>query len=332
MKKILIIRLSSIGDIVLTTPVIRCLKKQYPDVQIHYLTKKQYLPILESNPHIDKLFTLEKSIKEIIPLLKEQNYDHIIDLHKNLRSKGIIFSLKKPSTSFNKLNFKKWLYVNLKIKLLPKIHIVERYFEAAKTFNIVNDGEGLDYFIPRKDEVDISTFPENFKKGYIGLVVGSKQATKQIPPDKIVSLINMIQKPIILLGGKEDFDKAEYIISKTGNLGINFCGKFNINQSASVVKQSRLLITPDTGLMHISAAFRKKIISLWGNTVPAFGMYPYLPDEFKSNSFIVEVRGLTCRPCSKLGYKQCPRGHFACMNYIVDDDVSFKAIEFFDQQ
>ena len=329
MKKLLIIRLSSIGDIVLTTPVIRCLKKQHEDFEIHYLTKKQYLPILSSNPYIDKIFTLKKSIKEVLPALKEQNYDHIIDLHKNLRSKGIIFSLKKPATSFSKLNFKKWLYVNLKINLLPKIHIVDRYFEAVKPFDVVNDGEGLDYFIPEKEEVNIADFPENFRNGFIGMVVGSKQATKQIPPEKIISLCNKIQYPVILLGGKEDFNKAEYIISKTGDFVLNCCGKYNINQSASIVRQSRLLITSDTGLMHIAAALRKKIISLWGNTVPVFGMYPYLPKAFAGNSCIFEVKGLTCRPCSKLGYKQCPRGHFACMNYLLDDDVVEKAVELF---
>jgi ADP-heptose:LPS heptosyltransferase len=330
LKKILVIRLSSIGDIVLTTPLIRCIKKQSSDVEIHYLTKKQYLPILESNPYIDRILTLEKKISEVVPLLKEQNYDHIIDLHKNIRSKGIILSLKKPSTSFSKLNFKKWLFVNFKLNMMPDIHIVDRYFEAAKDFNIVNDGEGLDYFITEKDEVDIYVFPENFRNGFIGMVVGSKQATKQIPQDKMISICNLINKPIILLGGKEDFDKAEYIVSKTGGFVLNCCGKFNINQSASVVKQSKLMITSDTGLMHIAAAFRKKIISLWGNTVPSFGMYPYLPVAIKNNSSVFEVKGITCRPCSKLGYKQCPRGHFACMNYILDDEVAAKAVEFFE--
>ncbi len=329
MKKLLVIRLSSIGDIVLTTPLIRCLKKQCPDIELHYLTKHQYLPLLESNQYIDRIFTIEKKISEITKELKSENYDFVIDLHKNLRSAGIKLALKKPYSSFNKLNFRKWIFVNFKLNIMPNVHIVDRYLKAAEKFKIFNDGEGLDYFIPNSSEIDVNNFPEDFRKGYIVMVVGSKQATKQIPPDKMVSICNLINKPVILLGGKEDFAKAEYIVSKTGKMVLNCCGKYNINQSASVVKQAKLVITSDTGLMHIAAAFRKKIISLWGNTVPSFGMYPYLPDEFKSNSSIFEVRGITCRPCSKLGYRQCPRGHFACMNYILDEEVTKKAVEFF---
>ena len=315
MKKILIIRFSSIGDIVLTTPVVRCLKKQLPDAEIHYLTKAGFVTVLEANPNIDKLYSINEKITEILPELKKEQYDHIIDLHKNFRSKEVIFNLHKPSSSFSKINIKKWLIVNFKINRLPAVHIVDRYFQAVEKLGIKNDGKGLDYFIPEKDEIDLNTLPRPFQSGYTGWVIGGKHQTKIYPVEKIIEVCKLINKPVVLLGGKEDFEKGGKIKEEAGNNIFNACGKFNINQSASLVRQADKIITNDTGLMHIAAAFRKEIISLWGNTIPEFGMYPYMPGD-ENKSHILEVKNLKCRPCSKLGYKQCPKGHFDCMERI----------------
>jgi len=226
--------------------------------------------------------------------------------------------LGTPSASFPKLNFRKWLLVNIKINKLPEVHVVDRYFRAVRKLEIQNDGKGLDYFIPKAEEVDLSRILPNHDTGYIAFSIGGKHNTKIFPEDKIISVCNSIDKPIILLGGVEDKDRADRIISQCGSNVINGCGKYTINQSASVVRQSAKVITNDTGLMHIAAAFRKPVISLWGNTVPAFGMYPYLPDEFSELSAIFEIKNLPCRPCSKLGYNRCPKHHFRCMN---DQDV-----------
>jgi ADP-heptose:LPS heptosyltransferase len=314
LKKLLIIRFSSIGDIVLTTPVIRCLKKQVDDIEIHYLTKKMYAPILTSNLYISKVHLIEESISEVISDLRKEKFDYIIDLHKNIRSRSTIFRLRKPSNSFKKLNIRKWILVNFKMNTLPDIHIVERYLKAASKFNIKNDGKGLDYFIPENEEVDLAKVGNEFKKGFVGIVIGSKQNTKKIPQEKVIYLINRINKPILLMGGPEDREKAEHmiIIARKDNVE-SVCGPYSINQSASLVKQCDAIITSDTGLMHIAAAFKKTIFSVWGNTVPGFGMYPYLPSEYKNNSNIYEVKGLRCRPCSKLGYHDCPKKHFKCM-------------------
>lgn len=320
MKKILIIRLSSIGDIILTTPVIRGLKTQLPDAEIHYLTKEQFLPVLEANPYIDKIVTIRDKINEILPELKSESYDHIIDLHKNFRSKGIILGLKKPTSSFNKINVRKWLVVNLKINMLPQFHIVDRYFQAVERLGVQNDKKGLDYFIPAKDEIDIQNLPQQFQEGYVGWVIGGKHNTKIYPEAKIIEICQSINVPVILLGGAEDTDKGDQITKAVGDLVFNACGKFNINQSASLVKQADKIITNDTGLMHVAAAFKKEIISLWGNTIPEFGMYPYMPG-FENNSHILEVKNLSCRPCSKIGFVKCPKKHFDCMEKIEIDEI-----------
>ncbi len=317
MKKILIIRFSSIGDIVLTTPVIRCLKEQLPGVEVHYLTKKAFKGILEPNPHLSKVHIIEKEVKEVVIELKKENFDFVIDLHNNIRSAQVKIALGKPSPTFKKLNFKKWLLVNFKINKMPVEHIVDRYMQTVQLLGVKNDLKGLDYFIPQKDEVETNTLPSSHQSGYIGFVIGAKHATKQLPTEKIINICKKLNAPIVLIGGKEDAERGKLIEDAVGANIYNACGKYNLNQSASIVKQASKIITHDTGLMHIAAAFKKDITSVWGNTVPAFGFTPYLPGN---NSKIVEVKNLPCRPCSKIGYEKCPEGHFKCMLMIDENE------------
>jgi ADP-heptose:LPS heptosyltransferase len=318
LPKILIIRFSSIGDIVLTSPVVRCIKKQLPNAQVHYITKKAFLPVIENNPHIDKVYSITEHVSEVMEELKKEDYDFVVDLHHNLRSLQVKRGLNKPCASFPKLNIQKWLKVNLKVDKLPAVHIVDRYFEAVKSLNVKNDDAGLDYFIPAKDEVDLNTLPATHRNGYIGFVIGARHFTKQLPLHKIISVCKKINAPIVLLGGKEDSEKAKQIVEAVGANVYNACGQYNLNQSSSLVKQAKKIITNDTGLMHIAAAFKKDIISVWGNTIPEFGMYPYKPG---ANSHILEVKGLSCRPCSKIGYKECPKKHFKCMEEISEEEI-----------
>lgn len=319
MTKILILRFSSIGDIVLTSPVIRCLKQQVTGCEVHFFTKKNFETVVVNNPYIDKLFLLENNLSEIVKQLKNENYDYIIDLHHNIRTWRIKRALGKKSFSFNKLNFEKWLFTNFKINKLPTIHIVDRYFETVKEFGVSNDLKGLDFFIDSKNNVETNKLPANFQNGYVAFAIGGQHATKRLPEEKTISICRKIDHPILLLGGKEDALTAEKISIYCGRDKIyNACGKFNLQQSASLIKQAQKVITHDTGLMHIAAAFKKDIISIWGNTIPEFGMYPYRAGE---KSKIIEVKDLTCRPCSKIGYNKCPKKHFYCMNLIDENDI-----------
>jgi heptosyltransferase-2 len=311
--KCLIIRFSSIGDIVLTTPVVRCLKQQVPDVQVHYLTKKSFKGILDSNPYVDKLHLLGDDWDAMIEELRAEKFDYVIDLHHNLRTLRIKRALKKvPSFSFNKLNIQKWLLTALKINRMPKVHIVDRCMETVKSLGVVNDGQGLDYFIPAKDEVRAEDLPMSHHGGYIGVVIGAALNTKKLPVEKLKELCAQIQHPVVLLGGPEDKAEGDEIAAVDNVKIYNACGKFNLNESASLVRNAKLIVSHDTGLMHIAAAFRKPIVSVWGNTVPAFGMTPYY-GKYEVPNRLFEVNGLSCRPCSKIGYKKCPKGHFKCM-------------------
>jgi ADP-heptose:LPS heptosyltransferase len=330
--KILILRFSSIGDIVLTTPVIRCLKTQLDEAEIHYATKPVYKSIFEENPYIDKMHYLGESLFQFIGELKKEKFDYIIDLHRNLRTQIIKTGLGVKSYSYDKLNLEKWLMVNFKINKLPNIHIVDRNLNTVKALGIKNDSLGLDYFIPEKDEVPLEWLPETHQNGYVAYAIGAQHYTKKLPLNRMIELCDRINKPVVLLGGKEDFENGEQIKAffernDTANefeAGLkalnkkaviyNACGKYNLNQSASLVKQARYVFSHDTGLMHIAAAFKKEIFSIWGNTIPLFGMYPY-----RTKFTVLENNRLTCRPCSKIGFEKCPQGHFKCMKEIAFD-------------
>lgn len=319
--KVLIIRFSSIGDIVLTTPVIRCLKKQVPGITLHYLTKDAFATIVESNPYADKVIRLSHSWELMMHELAEEEYDFVIDLHNNIRSLRVKRQLDVRSSTFNKLNIRKWIYVNFKINMMPDVHIVDRYLDAAESFGIRNDGEGLDYFIPEHDKITEEDLPVSHHAGYIGIAIGAAHATKKLPVDKLRELCMLINHPIVLLGGKEDFEAANEIACHDPVRIYNACGKFTLNESADIVRRSKMMITHDTGLMHIAAAFRKPIISVWGNTVPSFGMTPYYGNfHFRDQRF--QVNKLPCRPCSKIGYEKCPRGHFKCMRQIDLEEIA----------
>lgn len=307
----MIIRFSSIGDIVLTTPVVRCLKQQL-GAEIHFLTKKGFRQVVEPNPYIDQVHTIDRTVKEVLPQLKAVGFDYIIDLHRNLRSTQVKLALRIPSHSFNKLNWQKWLMVRFKINRLPSIHIVDRYLATALPLGIKNDGQGLDYFIPEADEVDPTTILPTKAGGYIAFVIGAAHATKRLPESKIISICQGISQPVILLGGPGEKEVGQSIAVAAGDHVINTCGSLRLHQSASVVRQAEKVISHDTGLMHVAAAFQKEIISIWGNTIPEFGMYPYYGDQPNRNR-TQQVPDLSCRPCSKIGYQACPKGHFRCM-------------------
>ncbi len=319
--KILVIRFSSIGDIVLTTPILRSLKQQYPAAEIHFLVKRSFYQVIEDNPHIDQIHTIDGDLNEKIKELKLLPFDYIVDLHRNLRSLRVKRAVCGKVCTFNKLNVRKWLYVNLKWDTMPDKSIVDRYFEGMELLQLKNDGEGLDYFIPESKAIKQDDLPMSHWAGYVACVIGGSYATKKFPVEKWKEVVAGCPYPVILLGGSEDREDGERIIVAHPGKVYNACGKFNLTESADIVRRARVVVTNDTGLMHMAAAFKKKIISLWGNTTPQMGMFPYYGfNNIRQNvsrlSVMVEVEGLSSRPCSKIGYDKCPKGHFKCMQLI----------------
>lgn len=311
--KILVIRFSSIGDILLTSPVLRCLRKQLPQAEIHFLTKMQFKILLEHNPYVAKIHCWEGNGKVVLEQMKQEKFDWIIDLHHNLRTQRVKWALGCPSRSFSKLNFQKWLYVNLKMQLMPAVHIVDRYMETVAHLGVNFDGLGLEFFpcdcdLPASDEI-----PIDFRQAHFVVAsIGGTHNTKKMPENLWIELLSSLKRPVVLVGGKEDIPAAETMVRGLKNLGFNqvwnACGQFSIGGSAHIIRQSQLVISHDTGMMHMAAAFGKPVVAIWGNTTPQLGMYP-----FRVPFFNLEVKDLACRPCSKIGYSKCPRGHFHCM-------------------
>lgn len=310
-KKILIIRFSSIGDVVITTPIVRCIKKEL-GAEIHYLIKPTFAHVIHENPYVDHIHHLKDDIQGTINALKAEKFDLIIDLQKNLRSYKISSALGCKTIRFDKMNIGKWIAVNLKINRLPNNkHLVDRYFESLQELGIKDDGEGLDYFIMPEDEYDAQGLVQGIH--YQVLVLGATYFTKRIPKEKCEEIIAIYDKHTILLGGTDVSELAEQLSTEFPEKVINYCGKIGLGVSAGIVKHADRVVTGDTGLMHIAAALQKKIVVLWGNTIPEFGMFPFYGFKNQAKHIDLQVENLSCRPCSKLGYDHCPKGHFRCM-------------------
>lgn len=327
-QKFLIIRFSSIGDIVFTTPVIRCLRKQYADAEIHFLTKPENKIIVESNPYIDRVLLLQESLFSTILELRREQYSAIIDLHNNLRTFVIKQLLFKPTYTYKKLNFEKELLINFHFNILPKyLHITERNLAAVNALGVKDDGEGMDYFISPDNHVDIEKLGLN-SNNFLAWVIGAKHFTKILPIEKVVESIHLFRqafptKKIVLIGGREDAEMAKKIGLNFKENVINACGKFNLSESVSILNQCEMAIAGDTGLLHIAVALGKPVVAIFGSTVPEFGVFPKY-GKFKTQpSKIIEVKNLNCRPCTKFGRNTCPKGHFLCMKGIESQKIFY---------
>jgi len=310
--KILVIRFSSIGDIVLCSPILRALKEKYPEAEIQFLTKRKFLPLVEFNPNLSGSILLDDSLRKVVRQVRHHHFDLIIDLHNNLRSRWIGLLSGKPVLTYQKENWAKWLLIKTGKNRLSGKHVVERYFDSVRPLGIVPAPFGLEFYACDCEEPEESQLPEFTRTGkYAVLSIGGTHATKKMPAEKWMELCLFLSCPIILAGGPEDESLAIEIINgsakKTDRI-FNACGKFSIGGTAHLLKNAALVISHDTGLMHIASAYRVPVVCIWGNTVPDFGFQPY-----KTRHFNLEVKDLDCRPCSRTGLDVCPKAHFKCM-------------------
>jgi len=314
--KILVIRFSSMGDIIYTTPIIRCLKKQLPHAEIHFLTKPAFQYIYDQNPYLDKLLLLKNTLNETIQEIKSEGYDHIVDLHNNLRTAIIKLRTGIPSTTYNKQRVLKWLSLKLRKNLVPPVHLVDRYFKAVLPLGVRNDQHPIEYFIKSSHQLS-ALLPPAFQQGYIAFIIGAAHFTKRMPNEKVVSICNQLAYPIVLLGGKDVAHNAKEIMEKSHAPLYNACGLTSLDESVFLVSKAVAVIGFDTGLTHIAEAFNKPLVSIWGSTVPELlGVQPYHIDRSLEAGVV-----LPCRPCSKYGLPKCPLGHFKCMWQIDEQPI-----------
>ena len=306
--RLLFIRFSAIGDIVLASPALRCAKQQIPGVEIHFLTKKSMKAVSEANPYVDQFHYFDKDLSATIQELKACKFDYIIDLHKNLRTLRIRLALGVPYLSYNKLSVEKFLLTKFQVNRMADRHISMRSVDTLAPLGVSYDGKGLDYFVP-SEVIQPVFFPE----GYVALVIGASYATKKLPLESLKVLCSQIPHPIVLVGGKEEVADGEALALLDPTRIVNTCGAYSLHESALIVSKARLVISHDTGMLYIACAFEKNVIAIWGATSPALQVEPYMPVDSNAQVFQSIVPDLTCQPCSNFGTKTCPKGHFACM-------------------
>jgi heptosyltransferase-2 len=336
--------------------VIRWLHKRFPLAELHFVTKSAMSPVLQHHPDLTKLHILhDHNENELLTQLQSIGFDALIDLHSNWRTLRWKFHLAPPGSGvpflrFRKSNIRKWWMVQTKRKPARFLHTVHKYARMLEPWGIQDDGLGLDWaFDPSltRKAAGISFLEHELgwanNQQVTAVALGSQHATKCLPKEKLVALCRTLEGPVLLLGGPKDKDLAESIVQSLERQDlVHRCGPWTLQQSAQALSECTCLITPDSGLMHIGAALRIKLFVVWGNTVPEFGMHPWLPDlpdhrfststpqteappktEGSSMAFLHQPEyfevDVPCRPCSKLGHASCPQGHFQCM---MSQDVS----------
>ncbi len=310
-NRLLIIRLSSLGDILLTTPLLRSLKKQYPNIIIDFLLRADYTDVLKHNPFVTDIFTYTDNNSTVLEL-KKHSYDLIIDLQNNFRSRKITRKLPAEIVRFKKPTIRKFLLVYFKLNFLKvAIPIPVRYAQLFKDFHL--DNGGLDLFLGPEAK-NYSLNGERF----IGLCPGSRHYTKQWPVDYYVNLGNMINSTgvkVLIFGGRQDFDVCERISEQIPG-SINLCNDNDLLKTANYMKKCSVIVCNDSGLMHTATAVKVPVIAIFGSTVREFGFAPY-----NSENLVLENNLLFCRPCSHIGRSKCPLGHFKCMKRITVEFV-----------
>jgi ADP-heptose:LPS heptosyltransferase len=331
--KVLIIRFSSIGDIVLSTAAIRCLKKQVPNIEVHFLTKEKMKSVTIANPYIDKFHYYKDDLATLVTELRNEDFDYIIDLHKNLRTYLLRLKLMTSKAlwySYHKLSVQKFILTKLKINLMPHRHISLRCIDAMAPLGVTDDGNGLDYFIHNDEHIKDEDLPHGHLFGYVAIVIGAAHNTKKLPVYKLQEICLKINYPIILIGGKEDAEQGKEIAFINSEKIFNACGKFSLNESADLVRRAKLVISHDTGLQYMACAFQKNILAIWGGTSPKLQVEPFYGTNkisLHKNFFL----NLWCQPCSNYGTKKCPLGHFNCMKNQNTDLIASAAMSILKQ-
>jgi heptosyltransferase-2 len=311
-------------------------KQQFPEAQIDYVIKDVYKDLLKFNPHLNHLykFQIQNEKAELFKLkreIKKKSYDVIFDLHNNLRSNylkhisgaGKIRSIRKEKV---KQLLLVWLKINRYDQVIP---ISERYLAVGKDFGVEDDGKGLELYWNKKtiEEVNDKVIIKGFelKKQFIALAPGAGFFTKRWPLNKFIHLINLIQKrekkPIVIFGGNED-RKIGVELSKINNV-IDFCGQLSLLETAYLTSKSKMMVSNDSGLMHMATAVQTPVLAIFGSTVKDLGFFPY-----RSEANVIENSEISCRPCSHIGRHKCPKGHFKCMEDISPEQVYDKLRQF----
>lgn len=324
--KILIIRMSSLGDIILTSPVIRRLRQKLPAAQIDFLVREEYADLVRYNPHLSNIIRLNvrrgrAELKSLRDKIRRANYDVILDLHRNLRSTFLRrFPAHPPVLKMKKNPLLRFLLVKFKINLYRRFYdhplsVAEKYLRAAAPLGLPDDDLRLEMHLPpeaiRKGAAIWSDLEkENYR---VVMAPGARHFTKRWPPDYYAELIRLIYREkgwrTLLVGGPDETAVLEEIQALAGDeIQQSLAGEISLLETIAIIREAPFFISNDSGLMHAAAAFQKPQITLFGSTVEELGFFPLNP-----HAKVLENSALSCRPCSHTGRPTCPEKHFKCM-------------------
>ncbi|MBU4486619.1 MAG: glycosyltransferase family 9 protein [Candidatus Delongbacteria bacterium] len=329
--KILILRFSSMGDIILATPVLDVLKRDYPNSEIDWVVNKKFEDAVNTNPLINKLMIFKDKfgLKKIKDDISATNYDFIFDLHKNSKT-NYLTKDKKNVYRYNKRVFDRFMLVHFKKSYKEILPVTKMYFYALEKAGIETSGKWkLRFGLVKDIEIKTVNKYDLHNLNYIAIIPGASYTTKMWPKEYFKELVNKIissksiNKKIIIIGkGSAEEALGKFISEKIESDCIDLTGKLNLQETAAVLKYADLVVTNDNGPMHLAECFNKKIIAVFGSTTEEFGFFPY-STKYKA----IENLGLKCRPCTHFGRKKCPKGHFKCMMDILPEAVYQEVIE-----
>ena len=324
--KILLIRFSSIGDVILTTPLVRALRATHPDAIVHFATRRACAPLLEGNPNIDRVLTLPEDddggLRALARTIRAERYDHVLDLHGTLRARLLRLLVPAPRwRGYRKHTLRRWALTRLKQNWFGEVvPVAERYFDAAAALGVRPDGGPPEVFPSAGARAAAAAALREAGLGegeaYVAIAPGAQHATKRWPESSWAELARRMAEAglrVVVVGGREDVEAGEGIVAASG--AVSVAGALDLPGSAAVLEGARALASGDTGVMHLATAVGTPVVALFGPTVREFGFFPY-----SSRATVLE-RELPCRPCSTHGGPACPLGHHACMREIGVDEV-----------
>ena len=321
MSCVLCVRFSSIGDVLLTTPLLRALKHRHPDDELYFVTKRAMAPLVENNPHVTAVVALEpgERIIDLARRLRALRPTHGLDLHGSLRSAALRLLVRTRWSSYSKRKFARSALIAAKLDLYGKrFPVAERYFEAARAFDVTPDGEPSEFFLAEHARARVTAWLGERglnTRPLAAIAPGAAHATKRWPLDHWRMLADRLRQMgygLVAVGGPDD----RPLITELDTAVVNAAGELTLQETGACLERAAVVVSGDTGVMHMATGVGTPVVALFGPTVEAFGFFPY-----RARATVVQ-RQLACRPCSAMGTERCPLGHHRCLVDIVPDEVA----------
>jgi len=332
----LVVRFSSIGDIVLASPLLRCVHRAFPDAELDFVTKEKFADLVRFSPYLHQVFVLPegggwRELRALKRALKARRYDLVVDIHKNFRSYYLRWGLgAERALSYRKWRWARTVLIMSKRNIYPgKMPVYQRYLAAVAGLGVEDDGKGPELSLEPSSQARVRALLS--EAGFlshplkVAVVPGAGFFTKRWLPEGFAEVADALatrhRSATLLLGDGNDVPIAARVAAAMHHKPVDMVGALSLMESAAALELCDLVVCNDTGLMHIATALKKRVVAIFGPTTEELGFFP-----FGALSRVVQ-KPLPCRPCSHVGSTRCPKGHFRCMRDIAAEEVLAAAEE-----